>query len=334
MKIEEVFVLIFILVFGITAAGLKFFIPFLSSRKMGQKILDIGPRWHKNKEGTPTMGGIVFVFAAIISFFAFLIMIDKEKIEIRHMVFAFNIIIYALLNAMIGLIDDFSKLRKSKNQGLTGKAKFAFQSIAALLFLLSMHFTIGISTKLYIPFFDVYVEMGALYYVIAFIALCGVVNSVNLTDGIDGLASSITLTVGVFFAIVNIVLLKDFVLSYFSAMIIGATLGFLVYNFYPAKIFMGDTGSLFLGALVVSLSFFIDNILLVLIYGFIFVCEALSDVLQVLYFKITKGKRLLKMAPLHHHFEKCGYNEVKIVLIFTLVNAVACFIAFLGLGKL
>ncbi len=333
MKIEGLFFIIFIIVMGLTIIGLRFLIPILKSKKMGQKILEIGPRWHKNKEGTPTMGGLSFVFASVIGFLIFLAL-SFDDIDKRYLLCTLNIIVYALLNAMIGIIDDFAKLRKAKNEGLTPLAKFAFQSAIAILFLISMKYTVGISTELFIPFFDIYVDIGFAYYILAYFALCGVVNSVNLTDGIDGLASSVTLTVGVFFAVVNFMHLKDSSIALFSAILIGATLGFLVYNFYPARVFMGDTGSLFLGALVVSMAFLIDNILLVLLYGFIFVIEALSDVLQVVYYKATRGKRLFKMAPFHHHLEKCGLNEVTIVAIFTLINAIFCFLAYFGMGNL
>ncbi len=333
MKIEGVFILIFLVAFGITAIGLRILIPFLQSQKMGQKILDIGPRWHKNKEGTPTMGGVAFIFASILSFGLFLI-ICFDKIETKQLVCSLNIIVYALLNAMIGIIDDFAKIRKKKNEGLKAFTKFLFQGIVAILFLISLKFSIGIDTNLYIPFFDLWLELGAFYYVFAFFALCGIVNSVNLTDGIDGLAGSITLTVGIFISILTLAFTREPSLAFFGAFIIGAMLGFLLYNFYPAKIFMGDTGSLFLGALVVSISFLINNVLLVFVYGFVFFCEAISVILQVCYFKITKGKRLLKMAPLHHHLEKCGFSEVKIVLLLSFINLIFCILAIFGIGNI
>lgn len=333
MKIELIFALILVVTFGMTVIGLKFLIPFLLSQKIGQKILDIGPRWHKNKEGTPTMGGISFIIASFISLCIFLLIASKY-IETRVLLLILNVFVYALLNAMVGIIDDFAKFRKKKNEGLKPFSKFAFQGIAAIFFLVSLKFTIGIDTFLFIPFINISIDLGFFYYIFAFLALCGVVNGVNLTDGIDGLASSITLTVGIFFAVIAIMITQDVSLTFFSAVLIGATLGFLMYNFYPAKIFMGDTGSLFLGALVVSVSFIINNVLLVLIYGFVFVVEALSVILQVLVFKITKGKRLFKMAPLHHHLEKCGMSEIKIVLLLTLVNIGTCVLAFWGLGNL
>lgn len=333
MSIEGLFLIISASVMSITALTLKFLIPILASKKMGQKILEIGPRWHKSKEGTPTMGGMAFIFATIISFIVFLI-IFCSRIDPKYLACALNVIVYSLLNAMIGIIDDLAKLRKAKNEGLTPSAKLVFQSVAAILFLISMHFTVGMDTTIFIPFFNAFIDVGWLYYVIAFLALCGVVNSVNLTDGIDGLASSVCLSVGVLFAIISFLILEDPIITFFSAVLVGASFGFLIYNFYPARVFMGDTGSLFLGALVVSISFLIDNILLVLVYGFVFVIEALSVVLQVAYFKVTRGKRLFKMAPLHHHLEKSGLSEVKIVLLFTLINSLFCVIAYFGLGNL
>ena len=333
MKIDSLFLLTFLIVFVTTVLGLRYLIPVLKSKKMGQKILEIGPRWHKNKEGTPTMGGIAFVFAIAIAYILFFAL-SYGKIDQKHLLLSLNIIIYAILNAMIGIIDDFAKVRKSKNEGLTPLAKYTFQSIIAILFLISIKYTVGISTELFIPYLNVYIDLGFFYYVVAYFALCGVVNSVNLTDGIDGLASSITLSVGIFFTTINFMLLKDTNIAFFSAALVAATIGFLWYNFYPAKIFMGDTGSLFLGALVVSMAFLVDNILLVSVYGFVFVIEAISDILQVVYFKITKGKRLFKMAPIHHHFEKIGFSEVKIVVLFTMVNAFFCFLAYFGMGNL
>lgn len=333
MKIEAIFAVVLLATLSITIISLKILIPFLASRKMGQKILEIGPRWHKNKEGTPTMGGLSFIFAIIVVFLMFLIL-AKEKLDITQLLCSLNIIVYSLLNAMIGIIDDFAKLRKAKNEGLTPLSKFLLQAICAILFLVSLHFTVGINTRIYLPFVDVSVELSFIYYILAFLILCGVVNSVNLTDGIDGLAASIVATTGIFFAVINFLIVKDYTIAFFSAALIGGMLGFLTYNFYPAKVFMGDTGSLFLGGLVVSMSFLIDNILLVLVYGFVFVCEAGSVILQVLWFKISKGKRLFKMAPLHHHFEKCGLSEVKIVLLFTFVSVIFGMLAFWGVGNL
>ncbi len=308
-------------------------IPYLKSKKVGQKILEIGPRWHKSKEGTPTMGGIAFIIATIIAF-VLSIVIFKNNISKRELVLSINILFYAVLNALIGLIDDIAKMKKAVNQGLTPKMKFAFQSVAAILFLISMHYTCGMNTSLFIPFLNKTYSLGVFYYILAYLLLCGIVNSVNLTDGLDGLASSVSLSVGFFFTLISFLVYNDFVITLLGGAIIGSTIGFLVFNLYPARVFMGDIGSLFLGALIVSASFAINNPLLVVIYGFVFVIEALSDIIQVVYFKISKGKRVFKMAPLHHHFEKSGWSEMRIVSVFTILNSIFCIFAYFGLNNL
>ena len=279
------------------------------------------------------MGGIVFLITSLICFIIFLVSFSN-KIGSKERILLLNIGFYSLLNGMIGLIDDIAKMRKAKNEGLSAGAKFFLQSVAAILFLISLHFSVGIETNVYIPFFNVTVDFGLFYYLISYLLLCGVVNSVNLTDGIDGLAGMISLTVGILFSIVSIYMTEMISLTFISGLITGITLSFLMFNLYPAKIFMGDTGSLFLGGLIVGISFMINNILLVLIYGFVFVCEAATDILQVGYFKITKGKRLFKMAPLHHHLEKSGWSETKIVIILSLINVGFCIISLFGMGNL
>lgn len=333
MNYSIIFIVTALFTLVLTAAILRFLIPVLATAKMGQKILDIGPRWHKNKEGTPTMGGIAFIAASVFAFAVFFIA-ARNNVEAKEFLCALNITIYAIVNAMIGFIDDMAKMRKKQNEGLTPLAKYTLQSIFVVLFLVSLHFTVGLNTTLYIPYFNVEYELGFFYYVLAYFLLCGVVNSVNLTDGIDGLASSVVLTVGLFFAFCSFTVLENPTVSFFAAVLVGSSIGFLIYNIHPAKVFMGDTGSLFFGALVVGMSFLINNILLVFVYGFVFICEAASDVLQVAYFKLTGGKRLFKMAPLHHHFERCGWSEMKIVYTFGLVNAIFCALAFFGLGDL
>lgn len=325
-----IYTLIFFMSLFLTIVFTMKLIPLIRAKKFGQKILDDGPSWHKAKEGTPTMGGLGFIFAIVICFFVFLItLILNEKF--KDAICIMNIITYALLNAMIGVIDDMAKIRNKRNEGLTPKAKFILQGIAAVLFLISFKFTVGIDTSIKIPFINNVIELGVIFYVLAFFVLCGFVNAVNLSDGIDGLATSLTLTVGIFFLIVVATINNTSSLAFVSVTLIGAMIGFLIFNKNPAKIFMGDTGSLFLGALVVSFSFLINNVLLVLLYGFVFLCEALSVILQVLVFKITGGKRIFKMAPLHHHFEKCGWSEKRVVLVFSLVNFLACAIAYFSM---
>ncbi len=279
------------------------------------------------------MCGISFVVAGIFGVLAVFIAF-YEKIQTREIILILNIYVYGILNALIGVIDDIAKIKKAKNEGLTPKVKFLFQSFAAVLFLISLKYTVGISTTLYIPYFNYNLELGFFYYLISYFVLCGIVNSVNLTDGIDGLASSVSLTVGLFLFFVSFTKLESIPLLVISAVIIGGTIGFLFFNLHPAKAFMGDTGSLFLGAIIASSAFVLNSPLLVLVYGFVFVIEAFSDILQVIYFKISHGKRIFKMAPLHHHFEKSGYSEMKIVMLFSFANAVFCILAYFGLENL
>ena len=328
-----IFLVCFFITVSLTVLILIKLIPYLRSIKVGQKKHDIGPNWHISKEGTPTMCGVSFVIAGLVGIVSVIAIFFKE-IQTKDIILIVNIYIYGILNALIGIIDDIAKIRKDKNQGLTAKTKFLFQSIAAILFLLSLKLTVGISTELYIPYLNIYLELGFFYYLIAYLVLCGMVNSVNLTDGIDGLASSVALTVGLFLFYLVFVRIESIPLTVISAILIGSTIGFLFFNIHPAKAFMGDTGSLFLGAVIASSAFVLNSPLLVLVYGFVFVIEALSDILQVAYFKLSHGKRIFKMAPLHHHFEKSGFSEMKIVGIFSLVNAIFCILAYLGLGNL
>ena len=326
----KIFLLTFFITLLFTVILTKKLIPILVSKKVGQSILEIGPSWHKSKEGTPTMGGIGFVISSFIALFVAIILFANEIAD-KELHVIINIFVYGLLNCIVGLIDDIAKLRKNKNEGLTPAGKLIFQSLAAVVFLVLMSITTDISTTMSLPFFNLELDLGIFYYVLCFLLLCGVTNAVNLTDGIDGLASTCVLTVGTFFAFVSFVLYDSVSLSFFGAILMGASLGFLFFNLHPAKIFMGDTGSLFFGALVVGVSFAINTPLLVLLYGFVFILEAISVILQVVYFKATKGKRLFKMAPLHHHFEKSGFSEMKVVSIFGIVNALFCIIAFLGI---
>ena len=297
MKFIDIFVIYTIAIMVLTVVVLRKLIPFLASKHVGQKILDIGPRWHKSKEGTPTMGGISFIISGFVVFVIFLIL-NFNKIPTREVMLIINVMVYALLNGMIGIIDDIAKIRKKQNEGLTPLEKIILQSLFSVLFLISVHFTVGLSTVVDIPFTNIRIDLGFFYYILAFFMLCGMVNSVNLTDGIDGLASAVVFTIGLLVAILSLVYIESYPIMFIGALLIGSSVGFLIYNFYPAKIFMGDTGSLYFGGLIAASPFLIGNLLLVIIYGFVFIAEALSDILQVTYFKITKGKRIFKMAPL------------------------------------
>lgn len=324
------FITVALAVFFVTVILEKLIIPILQSRKVGQKILEIGPRWHKNKAGTPTMGGICFIMAilAVMVIVAIIFAVNGESGELIPLALALGL---AVLNGMIGFFDDYTKLVKKQNEGFTAKQKIVLQSLAAILYLAAMSLTDNINTALHIPFTSVSLELGWFYYVFAFVLIIGFVNSVNLTDGIDGLASSVTLVVGLFFAAVGMSL-NDKILILIGAALVGATAGFLVYNFYPARVFMGDTGSLFLGGLVVGAVFVLDEPMIIFLVGIIYLIEAASDIIQVGVFKLSGRKvRVFKMAPIHHHFEKCGWSEIKIVVIFSLVTFAFCVLAYFGI---
>lgn len=332
MYIAILFPLLIAAVFIVDLLILRRLIPWLKSKKLGQVILDIGPRWHKSKEGTPTMGGLAFLISSAVASVAALIVImifDSFRAALPFIC----TLPFAIFNGAIGIIDDSAKLRNHKNEGLTPPQKYLLQLIAAGIYLAMLHFICDVSTKLELPFTDISLDLGIWYYVIALLLITGIVNAVNLTDGVDGLASSVTFVVGIFFALAAF-LASDNVnisLALLSAITIGLCASFLVYNFYPARVFMGDTGSLFLGAMVVGCAFVTGEPLIIVISGVIYITEAASDILQVGYFKLTHGKRLFKMAPIHHHFEKCGWSEIKIVTVFSLVTAVFSVLAWLGL---
>lgn len=320
-----------VLTFIITVLAERKLIPVLASKKMGQKILEIGPRWHKNKEGTPTMGGLAFIAASCITGAAMCVYIGVMRGAAAAAPLIMTLAM-ALASGLIGMIDDRAKLRKKRNEGLTAPQKFLLQLVLSGLYLLGMRLIGAINTSIRIPFTGIHLELGIFYYIIALLLLCGVMNSVNLTDGIDGLASSVTSVVALFFGAAAFFTGKtDPSLAAVSALMLGSCTGFLVYNAYPARVFMGDTGSLFLGGLVVGAAFLADNPLIVIICGLVYICETASDILQVGYFKLTHGKRLFKMAPIHHHFEQCGWSERKIVAVFTVATVLFCAAAWFGL---
>lgn len=329
---ERMLIEFFSLTLGVFLATwliLRKLIPVLKSRKIGQKIYDIGPRWHKGKEGTPIMGGLGFIIATILG----LAVISGVYIYLgraQELLGVWLTLALALLNGLIGFFDDYTKLIKKQNQGFLAWQKLLLQIIVAVAYLWAMSACGFIDTLLEIPYFDIEIELGIFYYLFSVLFIAGMVNSVNLTDGIDGLCSSVSAVVGAFFAVVAFVMLRP-ELAIFPATVIGGTVGFLMYNFYPAKIFMGDTGSLYLGGAVVGMAFLVNEPLIILIAGIIYLVEVASVILQVGYFKITHGKRIFKMAPIHHHFEKCGWSEVKIVGVFTLITVIACILAYFGL---
>ncbi len=320
------FIITFSITLALTAILCRLFIPVLKGHKVGQKILDIGPSWHKSKENTPTMGGIFFVAASVSTIAAASVFAFAGK-EFPTKLFLTLFLCFSM--SAVGILDDITKLRHKANGGLSAAAKFLLQlSVAAIYLLLSALFC-DINTTLAIPFSGVSVDLGVFYYIIMLILICGVVNSVNLTDGIDGLAASVTGFVGVFFAAVALYYgYDDAVLL--SGAIIGGCAGFLIFNFHPARVFMGDTGSLFLGAAVVSMAILCGSPLISLLAGLVYIIETLSVIIQVTVYKLTK-KRVFKMAPIHHHFEKCGAGETQIVAGACIVTALACVLAWFGI---
>lgn len=324
------FILVALAVFLLTVLLERLIIPILKSHKVGQRILDIGPRWHQNKAGTPTMGGICFIMAilAIMCIMAALIASKGEAKMLIPLALALGL---ATFNGMIGFFDDYTKLVKKQNEGFTPFQKILLQSLVAGAYVFAMVITENVSTLLHIPFTEIYIELGFVYYIFMFVLILGFVNSVNLTDGIDGLASSVTLVVGAFFAVAAFTV-SDRMLSLVAAAIIGGTLGFLIYNFHPARVFMGDTGSLFLGGLVVGAVFMMGEPMLIFLIGLVYFIEAMSDIIQVGVFKLSgRKKRVFKMAPIHHHFEKCGWSEIKIVAVFSIVTLICCAAAYFAI---
>ena len=292
-------------------------IPFLKKRKMGQTILEIGPSWHKSKEGTPTMGGLAPVISILLTLVPLLLL--PNFFSKKEVVGVILTLLYAFLNGIIGITDDLVKLRNHQNQGLTPIQKLILQFAFAGTYLAFLDMNGFINKTITIPFFHTSIYLGFWFYVLAIVFMVGTVNCVNLTDGIDGLATSVNMLVGGFFIFVAFILWQNDLLL-LSAAMAASSLSFLCFNYHPARVFMGDTGSLFFGALAVGCAFICGNPLLLLMCGIVYYIEGVSVVLQVIWFKISGGKRLLRMAPFHHHLEKGGWTEEKIVFTLTLVS--------------
>ena len=312
--------------FVVTAVVGKLLIPALVRLKAGQSIKEIGPTWHMSKQGTPTMGGLMFIIGigVAILIFGWSGMLEGDFTHLY-------VYLFALVFGVIGYIDDYEKVKHHQNTGLTSIQKFLLQLAAAIVFLCLMRYEGMLSPNLYIPFFHTHIVMNwVVYLIFAAFVIVGTVNAVNITDGVDGLSSSETVPVASFFAILGYVWSGYTQLGVFGGAMVGGLFGFLLYNHYPAKVFMGDTGSLFLGGAVAALAFAYDMPLILLLVGIVYICETMSDIIQVAYFKLTHGKRVFKMAPLHHHFEMCGWNERKVVAVFTTVSLIFCVLAYLG----
>ncbi len=323
------FAAIALAVFVLTVVFLRILIPILRSHKIGQKILEIGPRWHKSKEGTPIMGGIAFILATLLASAAFFL-IQAARGESQNYIPLALTLAFAVANGAIGFVDDYCKLIKKQNEGLKALQKLFLQLVIAAAYVCVMAYTGNLSTVWKLPFSDLSLDLEWLCYPISILLLAGVVNGANLTDGIDGLASSVTFVIGGFFALLAFVL-YDEGLAVLAGCLLGATLGFLIYNFHPAKVFMGDTGSLFLGGMVIGGAFAIQAPLVGVLLSMVFIVEMMSSFLQIGYFKLTHGKRLFRMAPLHHHFEKCGWGENQIVALFSGAELLFCVIAWFAL---
>ena len=320
------------LTFIATVLILRRLIPFLKSKKMGQHILEIGPRWHKNKEGTPTMGGFMFIagitLAVIVTYAGAAIggALPVGGIN-RPLDFQlFSGLVLALAFGAMGFADDFVKVVKKRNLGLTAKQKLVIQFAIAILYLWNIRLGGTTVTAVRIPFFAAPWQLGWLYYPLCAIGIVFIVNSVNLTDGVDGLAASVTLMASLGFLGAAAVLHFSRV-SLLAAATAGGCMGFLLYNAHPAKVFMGDTGSLALGGFVAASAYVLQMPLFIPIIGFIYAFELISVVMQVSYFKATHGKRIFRMTPIHHHFELCGWSETKIVTVFTIITILLCMTA-------
>ena len=303
-----------------------FLLPVLHALKAGASIREIGPTWHNNKTGTPIMGGLMFIFASILCLLLNLTAMTDYSV--------FFVLALGLCHGFIGFLDDFAKIRHHRNLGLTSLQKAMLQMAVSALFLYAMYKAGAMDTHLYIPFWDKSFDLHPILYIFfAMFVMVGCVNSVNLTDGVDGLSSSVTLPVMVFFTAASVALGK-YDLALLPASLIGGLIAYLTYNWHPAKVFMGDTGSLFLGGVVCAMAFALEMPLILILVGFVYICETMSDILQISYFKMTHGKRLFKMAPIHHHFEMCGWKEERIVLSFAGVSAIMCILAWFGISGL
>ena len=301
-------------------------IPFLHKLKFGQTILEIGPKWHKNKQGTPTMGGILFIVGTLVAF-GVVVLIDKilggniigvnEIVEKSMNVKVWGGLLMALGFAFIGFFDDYIKVVKKRNMGLTILQKTVLQIVLMGGYLLTLYIN-DPTGSMFIPFVGM-IETKIFFWVIGVGVIYCTTNAVNFTDGVDGLCGSVTVTAAVSFIVIG-ALRNCLGVSLLAAALAGGLVGYLIWNWHPAKVMMGDLGSMFLGGLVVALSYAVDCPFIILLVGIIYVAEFASDIIQIGYFKLTHGKRIFKMAPIHHHFEMCGWKEVKIVKIFSLVN--------------
>ena len=299
-------------------------LPVLRALKAGQSIRELGPTWHNNKAGTPMMGGLMFIGGLILC-----LVISIPSIRENTVFYA---LILSLCFGLIGFLDDFFKVKFKRNLGLTAIQKAMLQMAVSAIYLYLLYKEGSLTSNLYIPFVDTAIYIHPLVYIFfAMFVMVGCVNAVNLTDGVDGLSTSVTIPVMIFFTVVAITKEK-MDLALMPAALTGGLIAYLFYNWHPAKVFMGDTGSLFLGGAVCALAFALDMPLILILVGLVYIVETLSVILQVGYFKLTHGKRLFKMAPIHHHFEMCGWKEEKIVIVFSCVSVLMCILAWFAIS--
>ncbi len=298
-------------------------LPVLRALKAGQSIREVGPTWHNSKAGTPMMGGLMFIFGTLIC-----LLFNLGIIRDHTVLYAMAL---GLCFGAVGFVDDYFKLKRKRNLGLTALQKALLQMAVSAIYLYLLYLQGTLTCDIYIPFVNTTFYLHPIVYIFfAMFVMVGCVNAVNLTDGVDGLCASVTVPVMVFFTAAAIAMDKLDV-ALLPACLVGGLVAYLFYNWHPAKVFMGDTGSLFLGGIVCALAFALDMPLILVPVGLVYIVETLSVILQVGYFKLTHGKRLFKMSPIHHHFELCGWKEVKIVFVFSGVSALMCALAWLGI---
>lgn len=302
-------------------------LPVLRALKAGQAVREMyGPTWHNYKAGTPLMGGLMFISAVLVCLLGNIpLSADRTCFFVYFLAFSYGI---------VGFLDDFCKVKYKRELGLTAVQKSLLQMAVSAVFLYAMYRSGNMNMDLFIPFTAIRLQIHPLVYTFfAMFVTVGTVNAVNLTDGVDGLSSSVTIPVMVFFTAACIAM-KRFDLAILPAAMVGGLIAYLCYNWHPAKVFMGDTGSLFMGGVVCAMAFALDMPLVLILVGFVYIVETLSVILQVTYFKATHGKRLFKMSPIHHHFEMCGWKEEKIVISFAAVSWLMCILAWLSIQKI
>ncbi|MFR1039285.1 MAG: phospho-N-acetylmuramoyl-pentapeptide-transferase [Clostridium sp.] len=317
-------ILAIIIAFAVSAILCPIVIPFLHKLKFGQQVREDGPQAHLEKQGTPTMGGLVFLTAVVIT--SLLYIRDYPRIiPVLFMTVGFGV---------IGFLDDYIKIVMKRSEGLNPVQKLIGQFIITGIFVYYLVCSDEVGTSMLVPFtggfeHGIYLDLGFLFIPFVFFVVLGTDNGVNFTDGLDGLCTSVTILVATFLTIISIG--ENSGISPITGAVVGSLLGFLLFNVYPAKVFMGDTGSLALGGFVASSAFMMQIPLFIPIIGLIYLVEVLSVIMQVSYFKATHGKRIFRMAPIHHHFELGGWSETRVVAVFSIVTALLCLVAYLGL---